>query len=293
MYHDLSQYEEKKQQEMIEVIKRVDRKRGFHLSKDVLIRFSLIRTAKQEYQLMISFHHILIDGWSVGILLQDLLDIYEHVLRHQPPPFKKVPSYSQYIQWLEEQDDHAARTYWNQSLQGVEQVTAIPTLRGAEETKRTTSYTTFLFHLGKDLTTRLSQLAQAHRVTLNNVIQSIWGILLQKYLQTNDVVFGAVVSGRNFEIPQIDEMVGLFIHTIPVRIRVEKGTSFRELIQHIQKEALRSKRYQYLSLADIQAEAGINGSLFDHLITFEHFSMDVEGINREKLSFHITNIEAL
>ena len=130
--------------------------------------------------------------------------------------------------------------------------------------------------LDKGMTDRLRQLAEANQVTLNIVIQSIWGILLQRYNDTDDVVFGAVVSGRPPEIKGIEEMVGLFINTIPVRIKASGNKTFQELLRDVQQEALESKQYDDYPLGDIQNKSELGSHLLDHVMVFENYPIQKE-----------------
>ena len=286
IYRDFSQYEKQEQQKKIDDWKRKDRKKGFDLTKEA-IRFSLLRLGEREYQLIFSFHHILLDGWSVGLLLQDLFRIYHQIRNHQQPCLRRSPSYRRYIRWLENQDQKEARAYWKNYLQGLEQATMIPTYQDKGSSK-----TEWQFHLENELTQQILRLAQKNQVTFQNVIQTIWGILLQKYLRTNDVLIGAVVSGRTIDVPGIDEIIGLLIHTLPVRVQASKKTSFMELAKRLQADSLQTRRYQYLSLAEIQVESGINGALFDHLVSFESFPIDEEKLIDHELGIKLTHIEA-
>jgi iturin family lipopeptide synthetase B len=115
---------------------------------------------------------------------------------------------------------------------------------------------------------------------LNTILQVVWGILLSKYKREEDVVFGAVVSGRPSEIPGVESMVGLFINTIPVRMSLKRGTTFQQLIRRFQEKAIESEPYHYYPLARIQAGSELKRNLLDHILVFENYPLaeQVQGI---------------
>src|SRR5690606_30422311 len=181
-----------------------------------------------------------------------------------------APPYETYIQWLKKRNTIEARQYWKNTLAGYESVTGIPTDRLAEE-EATKKMEEILFTFPHELTHRLNQFTQAHQITLNTLLQTLWGILLQKYNHTNDVVFGTVVSGRPSEIQDIGQMIGLFINTVPIRVQRNAGETFLELLKRVQQMILDADTYHYVSLAEIQADLGLRSSFLDHLLVFENF----------------------
>ncbi|SFJ91368.1 non-ribosomal peptide synthetase [Thermoflavimicrobium dichotomicum] len=292
-YRDLSHIEKEKQTQLVEELKKEDREKGFDLSRDLLIRLTLLKTDDQHYQLIFSHHHILMDGWCISILLNDLFDMYTRLLHNQPIPREKVTPYSHYIAWLEEQDEEAARAYWKNYLQGYDQITGIPCRTESKQTEYQNEEIYFRFD--QELTQQLAALAKKNQVTMNTVFQTIWGILLQKYNNTTDVVFGSVVSGRPAEIPDVEKIVGLFINTIPVRIQRKEKESVQNLLQRVQDAALSSEPYDYLSLAEIQAANG-SKQLIDHVVAFENFPVNEgtfqNGKSAGQLGFTITGMDS-
>jgi non-ribosomal peptide synthetase component F len=145
------------------------------------------------------------------------------------------------------------------------------------------------------LTTALNEIAMKNQVTINSLFQALWGILLQKYSGRDDVVFGAVVSGRTPEVTGIENMVGLFINTVPVRIKKQDSQLFAQLIRETQTREIKSKSYEYALLAEIQANSALRGNIFDHIVAFENYPLqgvmkEAEGGNEPGL--RITGIES-
>ncbi|MBA4531487.1 non-ribosomal peptide synthetase [Brevibacillus halotolerans] len=277
---DLTQINEEEQRKFIEEYRKKDRERGFDLSRDILLRFTLFQTAANRYELLWSHHHILMDGWCTGIVFQDLFQMYQRRLSGQALLPEVAPQYSEYIRWLKKQDDQQALAFWKEYLQGFENLTGIPRLRSGNHTYKQEE---FIFSLGEEATQKLTQTAQKYQVTLNTVVQTIWGALLQKYNNTNDAAYGVVVSGRPAEVPNVEQMVGLFSNTIPIRIKKEAGKTFGEVLKNVQQTALEAEKYGYLSLADIQASAAYTHQLLDHILAFENFPMDQETFNQENV----------
>ncbi|QOT01327.1 amino acid adenylation domain-containing protein [Brevibacterium sp. JNUCC-42] len=277
---DLTQINEEEQHRYIEEYRKKDRERGFDLSRDILLRFTLFQTATNRYELLWSHHHILMDGWCTGIVFQDLFQMYQRRLEGQVLLPEVAPQYSEYIRWLKKQDDQKALTFWKGYLEGFENLTGIPRLKTGNHPYKQEEYT---FSLGEEVTQKLTQTAQKYQVTLNTVVQTIWGVLLQKYNNTNDAAYGVVVSGRPAEVPNVEQMVGLFSNTIPIRIRKEEGKTFAEVLKSVQQTSLEAEKYGYLSLADIQASVVHTHQLLDHILAFENFPMDQETFNQEQV----------
>jgi amino acid adenylation domain-containing protein len=290
-FHDLSIWNESEKQTFIEEYKYKDKEKGFDLTKDLLIRLSILQTGAKSYEVIWSFHHILMDGWCIGIIIKEFLQIYQSLRENQPINLEKVTPYSKFITWLEKQEKEDAEYYWKRYLANYEERVSIPKKNSPQKTGYLQKNFSFTFE--EELSRKLEQIASNNKVTLNTILQSIWGILLQKYNNVDDVVFGAVVSGRPSEIVGIEKMVGLFINTIPVRIQNQGQQAFGYLIKQVQKAALESEKYSYLSLAEIQANAKLKQELIDQIIVFENYPVEREitELNTDSLGFQIGGVE--
>ena len=279
-YEDISTLTDEEKEVFINQYKKTDRKRSFDLSKDVLMRVALVRTDEAEFEFAWSYHHILIDGWCFNILISDYFEIYNSFLQNRPYRLPEVSPYRDYILWLEKQNKKEALNYWWQYLEYYEEAAGIPKLNTLEINGAAYDQQQVVLQVESEKTTALNRLARRYNVTQNTAIQSIWGILLGKYNNTKDVVFGAVVSGRPSEIAGIESMIGLFINTIPVRITVEHTMTFSELLLEVQEKAMASERYQYSLLADIQTASPLKQNLFDHIFVFENYPIpeNIDGI---------------
>ncbi len=292
-FKDLSLMPLTERKEHLGLIKAQERGRKYDLSKDMLMRLSIVRTETELYQVIWSYHHILMDGWCLGILINDFLKIYAALAAEQAVNLEPVVSYREYINWLETRDTQAAVNYWQHYLRDYEELTGIPIQQEGDQGGYLQQESSFL--IDEELFTELTRTAEEQQVTVNTILQTIWGILLQRYNQTSDVIFGSVVSGRPAEIVGIERMVGLFINTIPVRIRTGRQMTCRALLQQVQESAVNSTDRDFLPLAEIQAKSELKQHLFDHILVFENYPVEKTVVSAadEKLPLRIIQIEKL
>ncbi|MGF0004878.1 non-ribosomal peptide synthetase [Bacillus altitudinis] len=263
---DIQDLSESEQLERIDRFKQQDQLRGFDLSKDLLMRASVFQTGPSSYRWIWSYHHILLDGWCFGLVVQELFAIYHALLHDIPYRLEPVKPYKEYIQWLEKQDKQASLEYWTQSLAGFEGQSTFK-----EQRKQTNEHELgeIEWAMSKEETAALSELALQQNATLSSALQSVWSILLSRYQRSNDVLFGTVVSGRPADLAGVDRMVGLFINVIPRRIQLTDQMTFRSLLSETQQQSLAAEPHQYIPIYDIQAKAG-QQQLIDHIVVFEN-----------------------
>ncbi|MCY8701099.1 non-ribosomal peptide synthase/polyketide synthase [Bacillus spizizenii] len=290
---DLREMDQARQDDRICAYAKEDKLRGFDLAKDVLMRVIVLRTDDTTYRFIWSFHHILMDGWCLPLITKEIFDHYFALLQQKQPEQAAITPYSQYIEWLDRQDAEEAKRYWDQYLEGyVEQTVLLKDSHQAEDEHYFPEKVSCA--IDTDLTLKMKQTASKHHVTLNTLLQTAWGILLQKYNRSRDVVFGSVVSGRPSAIPNVETMIGLFINTIPVRIQCEAGTTFAELMKRTQERAVASQTYETYPLYDIQALTTQKQNLITHLMIFENYPVDqyMESIGQHNESpIDISNVK--
>ncbi|WP_412178008.1 condensation domain-containing protein, partial [Paenibacillus terrae] len=257
--------------------KELDKQRGFDLRHDALMRVTIVQENDQRSHVLWSFHHILMDGWCLGIIIQEFFTIYRSLTSGTPLLLPPVQPFSNYIRWLEKQDAQQARAYWGNYISGYTQHAGLPKrsvpLKGDYDKQE------HAFVLDTEMTEGLQQVARQHQVTLNTLIQTIWGLLLQKYNRSQDVVFGAVVSGRPAELPDVERMVGLFINTIPVRVTSGGQQRVSDLLRQVQETALSSERHSFYPLYEIQSQSELGQGLVDHIVVFENYPVTSEAMN--------------
>ncbi|MGB5929686.1 MAG: amino acid adenylation domain-containing protein, partial [Cyclobacteriaceae bacterium] len=271
------------QEEYIESYKKQDRDKGFVFSSGDLLRVTMLQLDEEVYEFIWSHHHILMDGWCIRILIAEFLELYNSHLQQRGHNLLPVQPYSQYIKWLDDQNYTDSQQYWSTYLKGYSETAVIPAMRSRNDYQVSEKHTQFFKRISEDKTQQLRRLAAEADVTLNNVIQTLWGILLSQYNNTNDVVFGTVVSGRPSQIAGIESMIGLFINSVPVRVQYDAHSTFIDLVQSVQKNAVASESHHYYPLADIQAASDLKQELIDHLLTFENYPIaeEIEGIMEE------------
>lgn len=247
-----------------------DRQKGFDLAQAPLMRFTIIQLTEQKYQLIWSHHHILFDGWSMQIVLKEVLAFYEANQRGEHLRFQRVRPYREYIEWLQQQDSDKAKNFWQKTLQGFE----TPTLLGGN--KGSGTYHEQRFQLSQTVTEKLQFAARQHHLTLNNLVQGAWALLISRYSGESDIVFGATVSGRPPTFEQVDSMVGLLINTLPIRTQVNGKTELLSWLKQLQTQALEQEQYAYFSLAEIQQLSDIPTGLplFKSILIFENYPLD-------------------
>ncbi|MFC9997509.1 amino acid adenylation domain-containing protein [Nocardia sp. NPDC127526] len=244
-----------------------ERTEPFDLTRPPLLRFLLLRLDADRTELVVTGHHLLLDGWSIPLLLREIIAGYAGFAADAPRPYRH------YVEWLSRQDNSAAKQAWAQALEGLSE----PTLLASDPAvgAPTTLPPEHAFALDVDLTQELVRLAAELEVTVNTVLQAAWAILLARMTNRDDVVFGTTVSGRPANLPGVESMVGLFINTVPVRIRQSPGESVRSLLRRVQREQFELAGHHQLGLPDISAQSALGeGTLFDTLLVVETYPVD-------------------
>jgi surfactin family lipopeptide synthetase C len=275
------------QQQRLDLYVKEDRVRGFDLQQAPLMRLALVRLAEDRHELLWTFHHLLFDGWSAPLLLDEVFTFYEATLNAQKVILPAPKPYRDYIAWLQRQDLSQAEQFWRKELQGF----ITPTLPGAsmlraEAGEKEASYKSEECWLDEQYTTSLEALARRHGLTLNTIVQGAWALLLSHYSGQEDVLFGCTVSGRPPEISGIEAMVGMFINTLPVRVRISQHASLMPWLQTIQAQQIRTRQFEYSPLVQVQGWSEIprGQSLFESLVVFENYPVK----NSQGLSHPLT-----
>jgi amino acid adenylation domain-containing protein/non-ribosomal peptide synthase protein (TIGR01720 family) len=270
---DWSNYTASEQEERLREYLQKDRQRGFDLSQAPMMRCALFRCGEERYQFVWSYHHFILDGWSVPQIFQALFAYYEKMIAGESPRLNPAPPYADYIAWLKKQDQEKAEEFWRTKLQGFTEPTILPSDQSAVSEVKGADYQQQLVTLPKEITQRLLALAQRYRITLNTVVQGAWAYLLSRYCGKEDVVFGATVSGRPADLPQVNQMVGLFINSLPVRLQIPNEMKVSNWLQQIQLDQLQIREYEYTPLVEIQrlSELPAGTALFETLVVFENY----------------------
>ena len=253
-----------------------DRARRVDPRRPPLLRFTLFHLGGQRYRFLLTNHHILLDGWSRAVLIGELFELYGS--HGDAAGLRPVTPYREYLSWLSRQDHSAAAAAWRQVIDGVDE----PTLLAAAPAspRQPVAARHARFELPAKPAAALAGWAAKHAFTINTVVQAAWAIVLGQLTGRDDVVFGGTVSGRPPEIPGIESMVGLFINTLPVRVRLDPAEPLGALLARLQDQQAALMDYPYLGLAEIQRLTPVTGELFDTLVVFENYPVDTEGLQR-------------
>lgn len=273
----------------IESVKQDDIAKSFDLTKGSQMRLTVLKTSENHYELIWSHHHIIMDGWCIGILIGEFFAIYEGLLQGQKNALPKAAPYSEYVKWLMKNDKEKSLHYWDTYLDGFQGSNTLPFHK-----QNIDAYSPgeFFYTITGSLRDKLAVFCKQNSITENVFFQTLWGILLAKYNNTNDVVFGGVVSGRPAEIHDVANIIGLFINTIPVRVSFDNQTTIKQIALKTQEEAIKSLPYHYQSISEIQLKANGNQPLFDHILVFENY-LPAEAIASELSENKKTNITLL
>lgn len=268
-YVDLSYLEPMDQKQAIETILEEDFYTRFELEK-APYRVTLIQLNDRNYKLLWSVHHIIIDGWGLITLFNTLLKIYTHIELKKPICLKPNPTYKQYIDWVRRQDQQKSLFFWKEYLSGVENSTYLYGDFG-KKTFNSRGAIKFCWTLEGEELEYFKTFCQQCQVTLNQALLSLWGLVLQKFTNSDDVVFGSVHTIRPAEIFEVEEMVGIFINTLPTRVRIDVDKSFFEFVQETKKDLLDIQKNAYCSLADIMNCTQVKSQLINHLFIYENY----------------------
>ena len=287
IFRDISS--DKNHQEYIDKFIEDDKKEYFDLSKKPPLRVTIFKIDDNLYRVIFSFHHILMDGWSGGIVFGELFSIYDSLKQGTPISLSPTKPYSLYIKWLNNQDKSQSKKFWDSYLVGYKKEASIPSLK--ESSKELVGYklSKNIFEIDESQTSKLNLLVSKNSLTLNTLMQTLWGVLLAKLNLTTDVVFGATVSGRVDEVEDIENMVGLFINAIPIRVKFDKDTSLLELSKHIMQDSIDAKSHHYYSLAEIQNSTLLKDNLIKQLLVFENYPTPKE--QSGDMEFEVKNLD--
>ncbi|MDQ3576426.1 MAG: condensation domain-containing protein, partial [Actinomycetota bacterium] len=224
-----------------------ERERRFDLAEPPLIRFALVRLGVNEHRLIITNHHVLLDGWSTPLVIADLFALYAG------DPLPPVRPYKEYLAWLARQDRASAELAWAAALDGLAEPAMVAPGAGNRALVRPDRV---VVELSEQETAALDGVARTYGVTVNTIVQLVWGTVLARVLGRDDVVFGTTVSGRPADLPGVEAMVGLFINTVPVRITLRPQETIAAVLVRIRDEQASLLAHQHLGLAEIQRRSG-------------------------------------
>jgi amino acid adenylation domain-containing protein len=260
-----------------------DRARGFELTEAPLFRLALVELAEDVHQLVWTQHHLVVDGWSQGLVLRELLTAYAAFAAGREPVLPPAPGFHEYLVWLQRQDLGAAEAFWRQSLEGFSTPTFLAVPEGREEgphgpdgsgaRRRDHS----LSGLGS---AALREVARRRRLTLNTMVQGAWALLLAQESSRDDVAFGVTVAGRPADLPGVESIAGPFLNTLALRVEVAPEHRLHGWLAALQEQQVAARRHEHAPLVEVQRWSGLPAgvALFDHILVFENVALPEEAV---------------
>jgi thioesterase domain-containing protein len=252
-----------------------DRRRGFDLAKAPLMRLHLVRLTQHEYLLVWTCHHLLLDGWCLGIVLREVFHCYDQFAQGQTPLLEPCGTFGDYLKWLAAQDPAVGDAFWRDQLRDL----GLPLRLPVEEPRKKYQFTEDRqahceLRLSEGDSHRLRQLGLACRVSGSAIVQAAWAILLSRHADREDVLFGVTVSGRPPQVPRVETIVGPFSNTLPLRIRVSRDDRLPELFERLHAQQTDLQPFEHCSLEQMARAAGRSDRrLFRSLVVFENYPL--------------------
>jgi amino acid adenylation domain-containing protein/non-ribosomal peptide synthase protein (TIGR01720 family) len=269
---DYTSLSEEQQNDALNEYLKKDCSRDFDFKTAPLTRFSLIQLSAGKFKMVWSTHHIIFDGWSLSVLLEEFLTNYELLASGNKLPAKEIDDFGDYIQYLQKINKADEENYWRNYLASVEQSTLLPFIKNqSDRTKGFGSYQSVTYQPDAETVKLIKEYARKTHITLNTVIQGVWAYLLSYYTQKEDVVYAVTVSGRPDDLEGVEKRVGMYINTLPLHAHIQINQNIAGWLQKIQEDQAASRQYQHTPINDIQKWTGIQGDFFDSLLVFLNY----------------------
>src|SRR5437660_4346724 len=293
---DLTALGQEEQEQQVHAYRQADARRGFDIQQAPLLRLTVLRLGAHHHQFLWSFHHAILDGWSVPLLLQEFFARYQALSQGDQPQLPASRPYRDYIAWLQQQDQAEAQAFWQQQLVGFTAPMPLPlkTSQGLAQLEAEPSYGQQDLLLSQEVSQGLQRVARGLHITLNTLLQASWAYVLSRYSGQAEVLFGMVVAGREAELVGSESLVGLCINTIPVRIALPAQEPMAAWLRRLHEQLATLQRYSYYPLWQIQglSELGAGQSLFQSILTFENYPIEQTLQQVQHSDLHLRSIEA-
>ncbi|MBD2365339.1 amino acid adenylation domain-containing protein [Anabaena minutissima FACHB-250] len=270
---DWSGLSDTEQSTKLQVYLQSDRRVGFELNVAPLMRLALFRLQESVYQFIWTFHHALLDGRSMSIIIKEVFTFYDAFCEGKDLQLPQPRPYQDHIAWLQQQDWSKSESFWRDLLKGF----TAPTPLLVDSTPRNQSgFGEQAIRLSEKTTARLQSLAEQHQLTLNTLVQGAWALLLSRYSGESDVVFGATRACRHSSVAGAESMVGLLINTLPVRVKVSGEKPLLTWLKELRSQWVALRDYEHTPLVNIQRWSDVPGgtSLFDSILVFDKYELN-------------------
>lgn len=277
--HDFTLLNEEEAAAGLAALKAAELERRFDFEQGRINRLAIAILAPEKYYLCWTFHHALLDGWSTQIVLKDFMTIYHNLLAGQALPAEPKAQFSDYLRWLQEKDLRAGLEFWRNNLSQLPKLTLIEGDYRQQGMQLVENIALMVIDLDQPKTDKWASFCVDAGVTLNALFQTAWGILLQRECVSQVSCAGMTVSGRQTELPNVEELVGLLINSVPVVIKTEDADDMLTLLKRVNQQLVELREYEYVSLLDIKkvSELGQSQELFNTIIAFENYPVHLLG----------------
>jgi tyrocidine synthetase III len=274
-FHDFSNKGREEAKLSLSDLRIKDRNYKFNLL-EVPFRITLCKVKENNFEIIISNHHILYDGWSTGIILTEFFGAYNDFSNGIEPLQPQKIRFKEFIRWSKSQDKQKQEEYWKNYLQDFETRIPLPVKQRKDDGFAGVDIKTHRVIAAKNIEQKMQIFTQKFKLTLSGFFYITWGLLLQRYYNREDVIFGTTVSGRSAKIKGIEDMVGLFINTIPLRVKAEKDEGIIELMHRINADIRQREPFDGTPLVDIKNYAALQNSeqLFDSVMVIENYPLE-------------------
>jgi acyl carrier protein len=279
-YYDFSGYAVREKKRKLEEIKVNDKKQKFDL-RNVAFRVTLCKLEKDKYEIIISNYHILYDGWSSGIILREFFNAYNDLANGSPLVKPIKTKFKEFVKWIQKQDTNREENFWREYLKDFDTNRGLALKR--KKKKEIKSKGSHEFEFPFEVKDGLEDFVKKHKISLASLLYCAWGMLLQKYNSSNDVLFDTTVSGRTAKIEGIEDIVGLFINTLPLRVRAYPGEEISRLLSRIDQSLQQRREFENSSLLHINEylDTCFKENLFDSVVVIENYPLDLNRILRQ------------
>jgi len=254
-----------------------DRERGLALSRAPLMRLTALRMPQGTYTIVWSFHHLIADAWSQSLLLAELIQQYDAIQSGVTLSLETPPSFRSYIEWLQKRSSASEEAFWKKTFEGFDIPPQLGVRCAAESEPDDHAKQQHVRHeFSKEQSRALRMHAQDQGMTLNTLIQGAWSVVLAKYTRSDDVIFGVTVATRPTEIDNSEAIIGPMLNTLPLRVKVRRGDTVKELMERVQQTGLDILECSSSPLTSIRQWAGIANSseLFESIVVYENAPFD-------------------
>ncbi|WP_299676640.1 non-ribosomal peptide synthetase [uncultured Dokdonia sp.] len=289
---DLTKESDSVKETTYKALKDEDRFKDFSFTNPPLMRITIVKFDESTYKMIWTKHHVLWDGWSGQVIIQEVIGAYTSLMHEVALPVQEEDKYEDFINYIKSIDSFKEKAFWKSYMQDFNEPTLLPFCKASHErNKGKGAYQRITIDFDKELTQKISNYSKSQHVTANTLTQAVWAMLLAKYTGRKDVVYGVTVSGRPAEL-NYDSKVGLYINTIPLRAKIEDSQTISDFLATLQKTSVEARNFQHTSLNKIQQWNEIKGDCFDSLLSFTNYpSKGGDGNQKPVLEIDSVNVK--